>query len=1446
MKVAPFIVGLVLAASCGDSRQAPESRGKVASPATLLPAINNAPTLNTFVVYAGQNVTLGTGDQSLGGDIGVATAGASSPQLTVGSFDGLDPLRNLYSPSVTLGSGAVAGDIETNALQNNGGLFNTQAPYPSSMPPLPQIFPATPSGSNVTVSALQITNLTPGSYGNLTDNGIVNLAPGTYSFASITLGNNAQLVGLLGGSTSVLVSGSFTAGQAAHVLTNAGSAPHLAISVAGSDGPGGSPRAVSFGIGAQITALLAAPNGTISLADNVLATGAFAAQNFVAGNNVHLTFQEGFPIETPSLSTFVLYAESSVTLGTGDQSQGGDIGVAATSASTSGAQLAVGSLDVLDDDHALYAPSVSLANLSAVGDIASPTIQNSGGSFFAQVPFPASMPLLPLAPSGPAGTTNVNVALLQTTTLSPGNYGALVDNGILSLNPGTYSFTSVSVGPGAQLLALAGGATTIQISGALSTGQGAQILPPLQTAGNLTIFVSGSDGAGGSPPAVSLGTATKLTGLLAAPNGTASLGNGTQLTGAVAAFAITVGNNAALNFQTGFPATTTPAGTTLVNGYTVPPSSPVVSPVPGNTVVALALALPLKDLAGLQALVDASADPTSPTYRQHVSQTTLVNNYYPSASDYGVLTSWAQLHGFTSNAFANNIVLDVQGTAAQIEQALFVNLNYQSRPDGTVFFGPDRAPRSGIAVTLLSLEGLDNYVVPTPFVGGTAPLAGTFQSSDLRGAYLGSGTSCSGLQGAGQSIGLLEFDGFTATDITSYERQTNLMGVPTVQVQVTDDPLGRSPGCPSCPSGPLAPPLAPTAELGTVECSGDIEFAIAMAPQANVIAFEGTLGDSVLEDIASNPAVAQISSSWNVGTTNATQTLLTVIAAQGQSFFEASGDFGPYEPPTAFGACPMAATAPPPGGGNPTIQPPTDIRSLNFVTLVGGTLLTTNAGVRTAEAAWPSSAGGVFTGVSEPTYQMGSTANATVSTTNRNGPDVAAVAQNVFAVVTDCNMSAPAFAGSKVSPAQCMGGNSCTATGMTNILNACPAGNQTTGQSWNFNGTSASAPIWAGFTALANSQPGAIGTIGWSNPTIYQIGKSAQRYGQAFKDINDGSFTTNTCGLQFRAVNGYDLTTGWGSPQCGYMAQENARPKVTVGISGTAQGPIVCINGSGFSPGGTVTVQFAGIPEEPLVTPPGGGPPVPQLDVISTTQPVDMNGNFSLQDLNEIDFVGGAVTNGTTNCSANEIANGLVTVSVTDNTLGVIATKAVPASYWCQDNQPQLGAGCFPPPSATITLSGLSFGTTGGNLFNCGSPAQPANNQSISNEDSSGNIVVTCTPTPGSNGTFSTTPVTPFQGEVSCGDGHGAFISISCNGTGNPNDISINGSVTFSIENSCGSGIDSSNANTFPFTGLLPGAAQSSFGLASCDRFSNACATGMPCNFNDFSATGINVVNLRP
>jgi hypothetical protein len=635
---------------------------------------------------------------------------------------------------------------------------------------MPTIFAASPGASNVNVAPGQVQTLSPGSYGALADNGIVFLNPGTYSFTSISLGNSAQLQALAGGSTAILVAQTLATGTGAQV-SPLGLANALTISVAGTDGVNGSPPAVSIGANTRIVSILAAPNGSIALGSNVNATGAYASLNFAAGSGVALTYQSGFANALPSLSTFVAYAQVSLALGAGDRSLGGDIGVGATSAS-SAAQLSVGSQAVLDPTRTLYAASLTLGSQAIAGDIDTNALTNGGGQYGTLEPFPSlDMPLLPLAPTAAAGTNAVTVGVGQQQTLSPGSFGALTDDGVVLLQPGTYAFSSVTLGSNAQLQALPGGTTTVAVSGSLVTGAFAQIFPVGQLAGALAISVTGNGSPGA--PAATVGANTSIVSVVNVPHGTLSLGNGTQATGAFAASSLIAGTGVGFTYQSGLPSTPPPAAAIQqLSGYyigTPMSTAPVVGPVPQSTVLSLAVGLPVQSLSALQAFVENVSNPASSAYGQYVPPQNFPAMFGLTSTAYGNVQTWATGQGLTvSSTFPNYMVLGLSGTAGAIEQALNVNLNYALRPDGSVFYTLDREPAVTLPAqqaTILYVEGLQNYYPPNPGLSTFSSCNGCLLGNDFRDAY-----ACTNLYGANQSIGLFSAPGthFYAADFEQY------------------------------------------------------------------------------------------------------------------------------------------------------------------------------------------------------------------------------------------------------------------------------------------------------------------------------------------------------------------------------------------------------------------------------------------------------------------------------------------------------------------------------------------------------------------------------------------------------------------------------------------------------------------------------------------------------
>jgi subtilase family serine protease len=447
--------------------------------------------------------------------------------------------------------------------------------------------------------------------------------------------------------------------------------------------------------------------------------------------------------------------------------------------------------------------------------------------------------------------------------------------------------------------------------------------------------------------------------------------------------------------------------------------------------------LPLRNQEELESLLKRLSDPSSPDFRKYLTPTQFAERFGPSEEDYRVLASALEANGLVvTGRHPNRTILDVQGTVADVESAFQMNLMLWSHPDRGTFFAPDREPSIDAGVTILDVAGLDNFAVARPMdiksrsLSGPIPLStgsgphGLLIGNDFRTAYAPGVT----LDGAGQSIGLFELDGFYTTDVEANFQQTGLTPVPVKTVLV--DGFNGQPG------------------TANMEVTLDIMMAAYMAPGANILVYEGTNWNDVLNRMATDDEAKQLSSSWCFSPANATtEQIFKQMIAQGQSLFQASGDSGAYNEP---------------------ILPPADDPNL---TVVGGTSLKTAGagGPWQSETTWTGSGGGVSTTWPIPAYQQSvNMASNGGSNAMRNIPDVAIAADvQVFLI---CN----------------------------------------NGQAVQVGGTSVAAPLWAGFMALANQQAAVNGKpqVGFLNPVIYSLGARSGLEGDLHDIVtgNNGGF----------------------------------------------------------------------------------------------------------------------------------------------------------------------------------------------------------------------------------------------------------------------------------------------------------------------------------------------------
>jgi subtilase family serine protease len=573
----------------------------------------------------------------------------------------------------------------------------------------------------------------------------------------------------------------------------------------------------------------------------------------------------------------------------------------------------------------------------------------------------------------------------------------------------------------------------------------------------------------------------------------------------------------------------------------------LVGQLPPTNTLRFDIVLPLRDRTGLQTFLQQQYDPASAFYHQFLTPREFTARFGPSQEDWNALVAFAKASGFEIISGTRDARdLRLSGTVANIEKAFHVNLGvYKDPNEDRTFFAVDREPTVELPFQLWHITGLDNDSKPHPMYVKKSDYAkahgidpdqvvshattgsgpsASFLGSDMRAAYY-EGTA---LTGSGQNIALFEFAGTDLADLTTYYKN-----------------VGQT--------EPYTPTLISTGGYGTscvdsgsnacddTEQTLDMTQAMGMAPGSKMLYMyvcgdvlasgSGNISDtsciSAMVTDTDAPLSMQISCSW--GWTPADPSTLDPyfeqMASQGQNFFAASGDSSAWS-------------------SSNEAWPADDA---NIVS-VGGTDLTTTkaAGPWASETAWADSGGGISPDkIAIPSWQQLAgviTSSNKGSTTYRNGPDVSANANFTFYVCAD----------------------------------------QTTCTANDYGGTSFATPMWAGYLALANQQAAANGeTIGFINPIIYPAALGSS-YSTLFHDITSGS-----CGT-YSGITGYDLCTGWGSPNTTGLINllaGSATPSftlsaspsslsVTQGSSGSSTISVTDVNG--FS--GSVTLAASGLP----------------------------------------------------------------------------------------------------------------------------------------------------------------------------------------------------------------------------------------------------------------------------
>ncbi|HTW87943.1 MAG TPA: protease pro-enzyme activation domain-containing protein [Candidatus Binataceae bacterium] len=512
------------------------------------------------------------------------------------------------------------------------------------------------------------------------------------------------------------------------------------------------------------------------------------------------------------------------------------------------------------------------------------------------------------------------------------------------------------------------------------------------------------------------------------------------------------------------------------------------APDAGDSRIALTLTLKRDDQAGFERYLHDIYDPKSPLFHRYLTQPEIAGRFGPSQAEYDQVVSYLEANGFKlKQGSVNRLTLTVEGTRAEAEKAFSTRIvDYQIGMRRLYANQTDPALPASIAPHVQAILGLVDLTHPhhtTAIIkclgGELSVIANTDCAAKLtssqnfnygecvktvagNGTYNGPcGVTVSGpmrrlgianqstrhsagqrasspltassnwgtINGAGQTIGLVEFDTFQQSDVADY---LALVGEPATLInQLSKVDV----------NGGIATPGADQDEVLL-----DIDAALVLAPGAQTVVYDSPFGagpgfEAVLNQMIDDK-VTVISNSWaycenetTLADVQGIDSVLQNAAAAGISVFNGAGDSGS----TCL------------DGGTDVVAVPADSPN---ATAVGGSSETPGPNSTYGLETWwddsnttpPAGQGGFGTSsfFARPSYQNGLDPAA-----NRSIPDVV--------------VNADPFQGVSICEAASGG---------------CPTGQL-------FAGTSLAAPTWAAFTALLNQAQGS--NLGFLNPLLYAL-----------------------------------------------------------------------------------------------------------------------------------------------------------------------------------------------------------------------------------------------------------------------------------------------------------------------------------------------------------------------
>ena len=513
---------------------------------------------------------------------------------------------------------------------------------------------------------------------------------------------------------------------------------------------------------------------------------------------------------------------------------------------------------------------------------------------------------------------------------------------------------------------------------------------------------------------------------------------------------------------------------------------------PGDLPVLVNIAIPLRNVGLLSSMVEQVSDPSSPLFRHFLTYNQIQQEFLPSDA-YNSMLAYLQSVGLQVVMQSMESVIVVQATAAQVNQYLHASVSIYSNGTDSYYVTSGNSEFQGAPFVASNATALmvQPQVASLPAPNANENLTfseGAFSVKALQSVYNATSLYAQGYQGEGQTIGLLEFFGSpTITqDLSLFDAQ---FGFPDPSLTVI-------------PIGPYYNPNLGVANGWSTEVSLDVEVSHAMAPGAAIDMYVTTGALSFAADLAKiveDDSVTTLSQSFLFAPEWASSYFgepsfyfnmflpdqyFMLGSLEGITFLGASGDGGG----SGFSSGPAGSL------GNPADSP--------YVTSVGGTQTyfydQPNGTETFAQTAWSS---------------MGYVPNAVNSGGGAGG--VSFVEPKPW--YQQSQQTPPSYPYGRMEPDLSLqaGGD----PGVY-IVDSGSLGVE--------GGTSVSVQLLSGLLTLVAEFTG--GPLGLINPFLYSLGNNASTYTEAFAPITFGY------NIPWTSSYGYNLATGWGSPNVGEIA----------------------------------------------------------------------------------------------------------------------------------------------------------------------------------------------------------------------------------------------------------------------------------------------------------------------